>query len=217
MYSINYKSLHLVSFSTEVYFTGTSEEVQTAVNWLDADLTEANKHRHTRPWIIFLTHHPIYCSIDSSDCSTKAATIKSGLVDPNTNLTRDGLEDMLLKHRVDIYMSGHVHNYERTYPVSKGRLITKSYHNAPSFFQIVIGNAGQPEGPTQFANGPFPDWSATRYGSYGFSTFTVTPTALKIVHHQAKPDGSLGDIVDHFIVSKDLPRNSGVKRTSCVA
>ncbi|CEP17620.1 hypothetical protein [Parasitella parasitica] len=163
MYSINYKSLHLVSFSTEVYFTGTTEEIQTAINWLDADLTEANKHRLTRPWIIFLTHHPMYCSVDSADCSDRAATIKNGPVDPSTNLNWGGLEDIMLKHKVDIYMSGHVHNYERTYPVSKGNLITKSYHNAPSFFQIVIGNAGQPEGATQFGDGPFPAWSATRY------------------------------------------------------
>ncbi|KAK4517152.1 uncharacterized protein ATC70_000483 [Mucor velutinosus] len=216
MYSINYKSLHLVSFSTEVYFTGTTEEIKTAINWLDADLAEANKHRHTRPWIIFLTHHPIYCSVNSSDCSTKAATIKNGPVDPATNLTWGGLEDILLKHKVDIYMSGHVHNYERTYPVSKGNLITKSYHNAPSFFQIVIGNAGQPEGPTQFGDGPFPAWSAKRYGSFGFSTFRVTPTTMNIVHHQANVDGTLGGVIDQFTVSKDLPKNSNAKRDICV-
>jgi hypothetical protein len=216
MYSINYKSLHLVSFSTEVYFTGTTEEIQTAVNWLDADLREANKHRHTRPWIIFMTHHPIYCSVTSSDCTTKAATIKNGPVDPNTNLTWGGLEELLLKHKVDIYMSGHVHNYERTYPVAKEKLITKSYHNAPSFFQIVIGNAGQPEGPTQFGNGPFPAWSAVRYGSFGFSTFRVTPTTMNIVHHQANVDGSLGGVIDQFTVSKDLPKNSNTKRGICV-
>ncbi|KAI8645371.1 Metallo-dependent phosphatase-like protein [Parasitella parasitica] len=216
MYSINYKSLHLVSFSTEVYFTGTTEEIQTAVNWLNADLEEANKHRRTRPWIIFLTHHPIYCSMDSSDCSTRAATIKNGPVDPNTNLNWGGLEDIMLKHKVDVYMSGHVHNYERTYPVSKGNLITKSYHNAPSFFQIVIGNAGQPEGPAQFGDGPFPAWSAARYSSFGFSTFRVTPSTMRIVHHQANIDGTLGGVVDQFTVSKDLPRNSKKKRDFCV-
>lgn len=217
MYSINYKSLHLVSFSTEVYFTGTTEEIQTAVNWLDDDLREANKHRHTRPWIIFLTHHPIYCSLNRTDCTTKAATIKNGPVDLNTNLTWGGLEDLMLNHKVDIYMSGHVHSYERTYPVSKGKLVTKSYHNAPSFFHIVIGNGGQPEGPAQFGDGPFPDWSATRYTGYGFSTFRVTPTTVNIVHHQANVDGSLGGVIDQFTVSKDLPKNSNIRQDICVA
>jgi hypothetical protein len=104
MYSINYKSLHLVSFSTEVYFTGSTEEIKTAINWLDADLTQANKHRQERPWIIFLTHHPIYCSINSKNCTAKADTIKNGLADPITNQTWGGLEDLLLKHKVDVYM-----------------------------------------------------------------------------------------------------------------
>lgn len=100
--------------------------------------------------------------------------------------------------------SGHVHNYERTYPVAKNRRTATSYHNAPSFFQIVIGNAGQPEGATPFGPGPFYDWSVTRYGGYGFSTFDVSPTALHIVHHQAQTDGSLGGIIDEFSVTKDL-------------
>jgi hypothetical protein len=102
-YSINYKSLHLVSFSTEVYFTGTPGEIETATNWLEADLTEANKNRDQRPWIIFLTHHPIYCSAPSSDCTTKAATIRNGPVGVN-NQTSGGIEEILLKHNVDIYM-----------------------------------------------------------------------------------------------------------------
>lgn len=82
-----------------------------------------------------------------------------------------------------------------------------SYHNAPSFFQLVIGNAGQPEHPSPFGAGPFADWSAVRYASYGFSTFKVSPTALNIVHHQANVDGSLGGIVDQFTVSKDSDRH----------
>ncbi|KAI8078095.1 Metallo-dependent phosphatase-like protein [Gilbertella persicaria] len=202
MYSINYKSLHLVSFSTEIYFTGTPDEIKTAIHWLDADLTKANQHRHQRPWIIFLTHHPIYCSVNSTDCTTKANKIRNGVVDPVSNQTWGGLEDLLLKHQVDLYYSGHVHNYERTWPVAKGKRTATSYHDAPSFFQIVIGNAGQPEGPVAFGSGPFPEWSAQRYGSFGFSTFRVTPNTLQIVHHQANVDGSLGGAIDQVTVTK---------------
>jgi hypothetical protein len=103
-YSINYKSLHLVSFSTEVYSSGmTPADLTTALNWLEADLTEANKNRDQRPWIIFLTHHPIYCSVPSSDCTTKAAAIRNGPVGAN-NQTSGGIEEVLLKYNVDIYM-----------------------------------------------------------------------------------------------------------------
>lgn len=103
-YSINYKSLHLVSFSTEVYFSNNKDEIQTAINWLEKDLTEANQNRAERPWIILLTHHPIYCSVSSSDCTTKAAIIRDGILDKKKNQRFGGIENILLKHRVDIYM-----------------------------------------------------------------------------------------------------------------
>ncbi|KAG1467160.1 hypothetical protein G6F56_004568 [Rhizopus delemar] len=201
MYSINYKSLHLVSFSTEIYFEGSDDEIKTGINWLEADLTEANKHRHERPWIIVMTHHPMYCSIASSDCTTNAEKIRNG---PGFNSqSGGGIEDILLKHKVDIYMSGHVHNYERTYPVAHGNLTSTSYHNAPSFFQLVIGNAGQPEGPSQFDENNIPEFSAFRYSGYGFSTFKVTPTAMHIVHRKAEGNGAMGSVVDYFTVTKD--------------
>ncbi|KAG1057141.1 hypothetical protein G6F46_001024 [Rhizopus delemar] len=193
MYSINYKSLHLVSFSTEIYFEGSDEEIQTGINWLEADLAKANEQRDKRPWIIVMTHHPIYCSGNSEDCTTKAKTIRNG---PGThNQTKGGIEEILLKYDVDIYMSGHVHNYERTYPVAH-----------------VIGNAGQPEGPSAFEDGPFPDYSAFRYDSYGFSTFKVTPTSLHIIHHKANPNGSMGSIIDYFTVTKDADHHKKKKK-----
>ncbi|RCH96017.1 hypothetical protein CU097_011539 [Rhizopus azygosporus] len=205
MYSINYKSLHLVSFSTEIYFEGSEQEIQTGINWLEADLKEANKHRDKRPWIIVMTHHPMYCSANSTDCTTKAATIRNG--PGQNNQTWGGIEDILLKYNVDIFLSGHVHNYERTYPVAHGKVTSKSYHNAPSFFQLIIGNAGQPEGPAPFGNGPFPDFSAVRYEGYGFSTFKVSPTSLEMIHRKANLDGTLGGIIDHFTVTKDVHRH----------
>lgn len=102
MYSINYKSLHLVSFSTEIYFEGSEQEIQTGINWLEADLKEANKHRDKRPWIIVMTHHPMYCSANNTDCTTKAATIRNG--PGQNNQTWGGIEDILLKYNVDIFL-----------------------------------------------------------------------------------------------------------------
>jgi hypothetical protein len=77
----------------------------------------------------------------------------------------------------------------------------------------VIGNAGQPEGPSAFEDGPFPDFSAFRYDSYGFSTVKVTPTSLHIVHHKANPNGSMGPIIDYFTVTKDA--NHHKKKGKC--
>ncbi|KAI9261716.1 Metallo-dependent phosphatase-like protein [Sporodiniella umbellata] len=200
MYSINYKSLHLISFSTEVYFTGNKDEIQTGLNWLEADLIEANKHRDERPWIIFLTHHPIYCSTPSLDCSLKAKRVREG---PGLFHRSGGLEEVLLRHKVDLYMSGHVHNYERTYPVANGKVTSKSYDNPPSMFQLVIGNGGQPEGADKFDEKKVPDFSALRYSGYGFSTFRITPTTMEIVHRKTLESGAMGDIVDSITITKN--------------
>ncbi|KAG0176989.1 hypothetical protein DFQ29_005370 [Apophysomyces sp. BC1021] len=204
-YSFDYKSLHLISFSTEIYFEGTDDEIRTATNWLEADLQQAVQNRHIRPWIILSTHHPVYCSSNTEDCEGRSALIRDGLLSADNGAHWGGLEDLLLKYKVDVYLSGHVHNYERTYPVAKGLTTSTSYHNAPSFFQLLVGNGGQPEGAVPFnKTGPYPDWSVVRYGGYGFSTIKVSPTSMEIKHHEAKMDGHLGRLIDNFTVTKDL-------------
>lgn len=100
------------------------------------------------------------------------------------------------------YHSGHVHNYERSYPVANDTRTATSYKNAPSYVQVITGDAGQPEGGSGFASGPYKDWSAVRYSGYGFSTVRVSPTELTLTHHEAKEDGSLGRVVDEFTISK---------------
>jgi hypothetical protein len=81
-------------------------------------------------------------------------------------------------------------------------LQTKSYENAPTFFQLVIGNAGQPEGPSNFLPGDPPPWSANRFSGYGFTEFKVSLSKLELTHLSVNTDGSLGEIVDHVVVSK---------------
>ncbi|KAI7884965.1 Metallo-dependent phosphatase [Lichtheimia hyalospora FSU 10163] len=199
MYSFDYKSLHLISFSTEIYFYGTNEEVQTAINWLEADLVQANKHRHQRPWIVLITHHPLYCSVVSEDCTSKAQLIRDGF----NNTGFGALEPLLLKYNVDVVIAGHVHNYERTLPVAKGQVTCQSYHQPNSYVQVIVGNAGQPEGAESFnTTGPWADWSAKRYGGNGFSTVKVTPQSFSMTHHQANQDGTLGSVIDSFTISK---------------
>lgn len=105
MYSFDYKSLHLVSFSTEVYFEGSDDQIRTAINWLDADLEHANKNRKQRPWIVLITHHPVYCSSSDDDCTTSADLIRNGPYASDNKTRWGGLEPLLLKHKVDVYLA----------------------------------------------------------------------------------------------------------------
>ncbi|KAI9275224.1 Metallo-dependent phosphatase-like protein [Helicostylum pulchrum] len=197
-YSINYKTLHLISFSTEVFFYGSEDQIKTSLNWLEQDLIKATRNRSLRPWIIVIGHRPLYCSILSNvDCNENAERLRFGFDG------KLGLETLLTKYNVDLYLCGHKHNYERTFPVRNNTLITESYHNAPSFFQVITGNAGNYEGPDQFdMTGELPNWLGNRFQGYGFSSIQISARHLDLHHYETNIDGSLGLLKDHVRVSK---------------
>lgn len=195
MYSFDYKALHLVAISSEVFFeNGSPDQMEAALHWLEADLQAARQAK--RPWIVVMAHRPLYCTPsdpEDEDCGWKAEVM------------RHHLEALFLRYRVDIYLCGHRHNYERTYPVAHDARIATSYRNAPSFFQLGVGNAGNFQGPDVFLKDPslIRPWSALRYPSYGFSTIKVTPNYLDVEHFESHPhDGSLGKRIDFVRVRK---------------
>lgn len=207
-YSFNYKSLHIVSWSSEGAFEGSEAEILTSLNWLEQDLAEANRYRKERPWIIVLGHRPLYCtsyaSPSDTTCLTETQTLRDGMLDTTTNTRSHGVEEVLAKYKVDIYMCGHRHNFERTYPVLKGKLSSTSYHNAPSPFEYLVGNSGNYELTIPFnTTGPFPDWSASRYSGYGYSTVKATKHSLELTHWGVSNNGTNDHIVDYVIVTKD--------------
>jgi hypothetical protein len=115
-YSFNLGRAHYVMINTEIYLDGKFyNEAKTQTNWLRKDLKKASKQRKDRPFIIVLTHRNLYCSIDwtkplkkNEDCAVSAAAI------------RMHLEKLLNDYHVDLFMQAHVHQYERTLPISFG-------------------------------------------------------------------------------------------------
>ncbi|KAF7722828.1 hypothetical protein EC973_002673 [Apophysomyces ossiformis] len=202
LYSLNYKSLHLVSISTEVYFNTSIEEIKTAQNWIVGDLERARMDRKTR-WIIVIGHRPLYCTpLEDPDCSTRGQVL------------RDALEDIFLQYGVDLYLCGHKHNYQRTYPLAQNQVQSYSYFNPRSFFQVISGNAGNYEGVDPVAGSKQePEWLASRYEGYGFSTINVSPSRLEVLHWTSALDGSAHlmdrtQVVKPTIFMKDLLINA---------
>merc|ERR1711920_215296 len=77
------------------------------------------------------------------------------------------MESLLYKHKVDLIISGHVHAYERTKPVYQYRMAC----DAP--VQIVIGDAGNKEGPACSWNVTSPTWSMFREFSFGHGILSL--------------------------------------------
>jgi len=99
------------------------------------------------------------------------------------------LETLLSRYEVDIYFAGHVHSYERSYPVFQGQ------RTPGSTVHIVQGAAGNVEGhdtPTGVA-----PWLAYfNKVDYGYGTLTVqNNTCVHWAFYRAN-DNSIADQVE---------------------
>ena len=87
--------------------------------------------------------------------------------DKQTVQMRDSMENLFYKNNVNIVFNGHVHDYERTFPVYN------NYTDHNGIVYITIGNAGNIEGlDNKYLDQP--NWSAFRNGTeYGYGTITI--------------------------------------------
>ena len=71
--------------------------------WLEIDLINISREKF--PWIIIITHCPFYNSN------------KAHQNEKQTILMKESMESLFYKYKVNLIISGHVHAYERTFPV----------------------------------------------------------------------------------------------------
>jgi hypothetical protein len=172
-YSFNYQGVHIVSVSTETDFDGAPEGSATFGNqlaWLKRDLYKASRNRYEVPWIIVHGHRPIY--------SSAVGYSKDGIPIADTLNLQRAMEDLFKQYGVDVFFSGHVHSYERTYPIYKGKATQHNYVDPQAPVYIIAGCAGNEEGlnaDDQWLNKP--DWSAFRYNQdWGYLTVNAART-----------------------------------------
>lgn len=180
--------------STEFYFgkTDGNSTRETQRSWLENDLKTANANRDNVPWIIAHGHRDIYCSTsDDNDCASPGDAGK----------IRDDLEPLFYKYGLDIWINGHEHSYERTYPLYKGASV-KSYIDPAATIYIVTGAAGSPEMHEAFDNNP-PSWSAFRSNTFGYSRALVH-NATHLRWQQVQTDPTLFPTSDYGRVIDDV-------------
>jgi hypothetical protein len=134
-YSFNAGPAHFVSLDLETGYPGAAEEKRYVfksggfsgdmVAWLEADLKAVNRTEH--PWVFVAGHHPMY---------------NGGSV--NTEM-QAALEQLLYDYEVDAMFTGHVHSYERDYPVYQGQLESTSYVDPRATVHLLVGGAGNDE------------------------------------------------------------------------
>jgi len=136
-YSYDINNIHFVAMNSEIPYEFDEEYKLQFQAWLKKDLESSNKK-----WKIVYLHRPLYCSMpDDYHCIS------------SSKFMRDILEEILMDNKVDLVLAGHVHAYERLYPIYKGQVDLesiskdKSVYANPKFpVHIVCGAGGNREG-----------------------------------------------------------------------
>ncbi|MGE5634269.1 MAG: metallophosphoesterase, partial [Deltaproteobacteria bacterium] len=97
-YSFNYKNIHFLALSTQTDYDDDSEQYQFAIR----DLEKYSKDPFI-DWIIVYYHHFIYGS--------------GPYLEEETDF-RETYHPLFDKYKVDLALQGHLHVYERTYPIT---------------------------------------------------------------------------------------------------
>jgi hypothetical protein len=101
-YGFDWGQFHFCIADTEQDWREGTEQY----NFLDDCLGSANRQK--QPWLIFLAHRVLGYSSGSS------YGLEGSFAEPES---RDQLQQLWQKHKVDLAFYGHVHQYERTCPV----------------------------------------------------------------------------------------------------
>lgn len=173
-YSFNLGRAHIVMMNTEVYLSsGMRQQKINQLNWLLEDLSKANEERDIRPWLIVMSHHPLYCSIDytldelNEDCWDDANTLKAEL------------EDLFYEQKIDVYFQAHVHYYERNTPIYKNLTVHCDHEThtscvgAKAPIYITSGCAGNKKGHHDHISKTPQLWSKSASNHFGYGKFIV--------------------------------------------
>jgi len=96
-YSFNYKNVHILTLSTETDYDDESDQYQFAVK----DLEKYSKDSLIN-WILVFYHRHMY---------------GSGSLEPESDF-RELYHPLFDKYKVDLALQGHLHVYERTFPIT---------------------------------------------------------------------------------------------------
>lgn len=169
------------------------------INWLKQDLAKVDRKK--TPWVIAMAHRPMY----SSQVSSYQYDV------------RDAFEDILVSAGVDMYLAGHIHWYERLYPLGHngtldmGSVVDKNtYKTNPgvSLTNIINGMAGNIESHSELNGDPVLNYTAVLNAKqYGFSKITFHNATQLTWQYIQGSDGSVGD--ELTLIKKSSSNSTG--------
>ena len=165
-YSFNHKNIHFLAMSTGKntmipYVIGSPQ-----YDFVESDLAKAASDKNI-DWIIVYGYRPFYSSPTTHNAAGNI---------------RDTYTPLFEKYGVDLVITAHNHNYQRTYPLSynpdnpKNPLVkdtdTSNYHNPDGPVYVTVGTAGV-NLYDLLGQAPF---VATQFKNTGFLNVDISPS-----------------------------------------
>lgn len=203
-YSFNLGRAHFIAYSTEFHFFKdfASSRLLRQLQWLEDDLEAANRPeaRALRPWIITIGHRPMYSHFGPA-YDREGAIVRDG------SSGTPGFEQLFYRYGVDLQLAGHIHNYERQWPVVKGAVKNGSrgnaYFNPRAPVHIITGAAGNRRMSTAILpRDARPPYSAFVSNVYSYTVLTVANGS----HLFLEQVDEKGKTIDEIFIRKNRPR-----------
>ena len=175
-YSWDVNYVHFLAADSESLID-TAYFSETELTWMRKDLSMVR--RENTPWVIAHFHRPSYCSNDHACLGAS----KHGGADYVLART----EEVFHEHKVDLVLMGHVHSYQRSYPVYQQNVTSTSYDSPTAPVYILQGASGNREGN----KGSYPDpadmpaWSAAAHTNVGYGLLTASEKSLEWKFYQS--------------------------------
>lgn len=179
-YSFTYGGVHAVALP-DVYVESKHELDTAFLTWLQHDLELARATRTVR-WIVVYLHRPIYSTGQ-----------RHGAYKPFVK----ALVPLFDRYHVDVAISGHEHEYERTLPLRAGVVSTPTRGAIPAGAGTVYVVSGGGGAGLYKDFGPAAPFDAVRASAHEHLVFTVTPSVLRMTAVTTE-DHVIDDVViDH--------------------
>jgi acid phosphatase type 7 len=169
-YAWEVENVHFLALDSEsIIDTAYFSDVE--IDWMQRDLVGVD--REATPWVIAHFHRPSYCSNDHACLQDDGGHGGAQYVQHMT-------EHIFHQHKVDLVLMGHVHSYQRTYPVFNNTATAKDYVSPAAPVYILQGASGNREGNkgSYPPEDEMPDWSAAAHTDVGYALMTVTANTL---------------------------------------
>ncbi len=145
-----------------------------------------------------MAHRPIYVWHDDSYTDGDKPTHQPAKI-------QAAFEKIFHDAGVDLFIAGHTHMYQRTFPVFNSTTQAHNYTNPRGMVTLVAGAAGSVEGLTAFnVAAAKPTWFAFGYNrTEGFGLLDVDHTSVTWKYYSAPANSTSAPVlIDQMVITK---------------